>query len=121
MLLVLITCSFVAIIKASVVLFKHPFLSHSHQSSLALPVVCLIICPCNCFCVHSVFPSVFFLYLYSFVVSLHRLLLFLQQLTICLCCFLHNFLIPNLLSLQYLGFQSIPCCLHFLIVTISLH
>ena len=70
MLLVLIACSCAPIIKASVVLFKHPFLSHPHRSSLALLIVCLINCPCNCFCIYGVFLSFFFLFLYSFGVSL---------------------------------------------------
>ena len=59
MLLGRIACSYAAVIKVSVVLFKHPFLSHPHQSSLILPVICLINCPCNCFCVHCVFLSFF--------------------------------------------------------------
>ena len=70
MLLLLMTCSCTAIIKTSAVLFKHAFLSPSHRSSLDLPVVCQINCPCNCFCVHSVFIPFFFLFLYSFVVSI---------------------------------------------------
>ena len=70
MLLVLIACPCAAIIKASFVLFKHPFLSHPHRSSLALPIVRLINRLCNCFCVHCVFLSFFFLFLYSFGVSL---------------------------------------------------
>ena len=70
MLLILIAYSCAVIIKASVVLFKHPFLSHPHQSSLALPFVYLINCLCNCFCVLCVFLSFFFLFLYSFAVSL---------------------------------------------------
>ena len=64
MLLVLLACSCAAIIKASVVLFKHPFLSHHHPSSLVLSVVFLMNCPCNCFCVQCIFPSFFFLFLY---------------------------------------------------------
>ena len=70
MLLILIAYSCAVIIKASVVLFEHPFLSHPHQSSLALPFVYLINCLCNCFCVLCVFLSFFFLFLYSFAVSL---------------------------------------------------
>ena len=65
-LLVLIACYCAAIIKASVVLFKHPYFSHSQRSSLALPIVCLINCPCKCFCIHRVFLSFFFLILESF-------------------------------------------------------
>ena len=64
MLLLLIACA--ATIKASVVLVKHAFLSHPHQSSFALPVVCLMNCRCNCFCVHCVFLLLFFLFLYPF-------------------------------------------------------
>ena len=73
MLLLLMTCSCTAIIKTSSVLFKHSFLSHPHRPSLHLPVVCQINCPCNCFCVHSVLISFFFLFLYSFGVSLFSL------------------------------------------------
>ena len=78
MLLVLIACLCAAIIKASVVLFKHPFLSHPHWSSLALLIVCLINCACNCFCAHYVFS---FHYFFSFCtllafLYLHLLLLF---------------------------------------------
>ena len=65
-LLVLIACYCAAIIKASVALFKHPYLSDSQRSSLALPIVCLINCPCKCFCIHCVFRSFFFLILESF-------------------------------------------------------
>ena len=56
--------------QATVVLFKYPFFSYPHRSSFALPVVCLINSPCNCFCVQCVFLSLFFFFLYSFVVSL---------------------------------------------------
>ena len=70
MLLVFIACPCAAIIKASFVLFNHPFLSYLHRSSLALPIVRLINRLCNCFCVHCVFFSFFFLFLYSFGVSL---------------------------------------------------
>ena len=116
MLLVLLACSCAAIIKASVVLFKHPFLSHHHPSSLVLSVVFLMNCPCNCFCVQCIFPSFFFLFLYSFGVSLSS-----SSSVVCavsLYCFLHNFLTLKLLSSQYLGLQSILCRLHFSIDTI---
>ena len=43
-LLILMACSCAAIIKPSVVLFMHPFLSHPYKSSLALPLFCLINC-----------------------------------------------------------------------------
>ena len=65
--LVLIAYSCAAIIKASVALFKHPFLSHLHQSLLALLIVFLINCSSNCFCIYCVFLSFFFLFLYSLV------------------------------------------------------
>ena len=39
MLLGLRACSCAATIKASIVLFKHPFLSHPHRSLFALPIV----------------------------------------------------------------------------------
>ena len=61
------------------------------------------------FCTHLVF-----LYFY-------HLLLYVQQLTISLCCFLHNFWTPELLSSQYLGLQLVLCRLPFSIVTIGLH
>ena len=122
LLLALITCSCAAIIKAPVFLFKHPFLSHPYQSSLILPVVCLINCPGSCFCVRCVFLSFFFFILYSFGVSLfHFLLLYVQQLTISYCCFLHNLLTSKLLSPQYLGLQWILRRLHFSIDTIIQH
>ena len=69
-LLVLVACFCVAIIKSSVILFKHPFLSNPHRSSLALLIVYLINCPCNRFCAHCIFLSFFFLFLYSFGVFL---------------------------------------------------
>ena len=118
MLLVLIACSCATIVKASVVLLKHLFFSHPHQSSLALPIVCLINCPCNCFCVHCFSFHSFtsfctrLMFLYG-----HFILLYMQQLTISLCCFLHNFLTQKLLSPQYLELQSILCRFHFLIDT----
>ena len=65
MLLVLVACSCVAIIKAAVVLFKHPFLSHPHRSSLALPIVCLINCLCNSFCVYFLFPLFVLIWCFS--------------------------------------------------------
>ena len=117
--LVLIAYSCAAIIKASVIPFKHPFLSHLHQSSLALLIVFLINCSSNCFYIYCVFLSFFFLFLYSLVfLYLHLLLLYMQQLRISLCCFFHNFFTPKLLSPLYLGFQSI-LCLHLLIDTIN--
>ena len=110
MLLGRIACSYAATIKVSVVLFKHPFLIRPHQSSLILPFISLINCPCNCFYVHCVFPSFFFPFLYSFVFFyLHLFLLYVQQLAIFFCCFLHNPLNPN----------CCPHCLHFLIDTTS--
>ena len=57
----------------SVVLLEHAFLSHPHRSSSVLVVVCLINCLCNCFCIHCVFLPFFFLFLYSFGVSLSTL------------------------------------------------
>ena len=54
MLLVLVPYSCVAIMKAFIVLLKHPLLSHLHPSSVTLAIVCLINCPCNWFCVHCV-------------------------------------------------------------------
>ena len=53
--------------------FKHAFRSHLYQSSLALSIVCLINCPFNCFCVHFVFLSFFFFFLYSCGVPLSSL------------------------------------------------
>ena len=100
-------CSCEAIIKASVVLFNQPPLSHPYQSSLALPIVFLINCPCNCFCVNCVFFSFFFLFCTHLVfIYLHCLALYVQQLTISLCCFLHNFFTSKLLSPQYLVLHS---------------
>ena len=102
-------CSCKAIIKALVALFKHPFLSHPHQSSLHLPIVCLINCPCNCFCVHCVSLSFFSCFCTHLVfLYFHRLLLYMEQLTISLCCFLHNFLTPKLLSPPYPLLPSLP-------------
>ena len=52
----------------------------------------------------------------------HFILLYKQQLTISLCCFLHNFfLTQKLLSPQYLELQSILCRFHFLIDTKCLY
>ena len=118
-------CSCVTIIKTSLVLFKYSFLSLPYRSPLSLHLVCLLNCPCNSFCVHCVFLSFFFLFLYSFDVSLffyfHRLLLYMQQLTISPCCFLHKVLTPKLLSPQYLGLQSILCYLHFLMQSVYIN
>ena len=90
MLLVLIACSCAAMNKASVVLFKHPFLSHPHRSSLTLPIFCLINCPYNCFCVHFIFLSFFLLFLCVHLVFLNlHLLLCMEHLIISLLLFSH--------------------------------
>ena len=117
---ILIACSSAAIIKASVVLFKHPFLSHPHRSSLVILIICLMNCLCNCFCVHCVFHSFFFHFLYSFGVSLSSSSSIVRAAINNLCYFSHNLLTPKLLSPQYLGLQSILCRFRFLIDTNSL-
>ena len=118
MLIVLIACSCAAIMKASFVLFKHPFLSHPHRSSLVILIICLMNCPCNCFCVHRVFHSFFFLFLYSFGVSQSSSSSIVRAAINNLCYFSRNLLTPRLLSPQYLGLQSILCRLRFLIDTV---
>ena len=109
MLLVLIACSCAAIIKASLVLFKYPILSHPNRSSLALPIVCLKNCPCYCFCVFLSFFSSFCTYLVF--LYLHLFLLYMQQLTISHCCFLHNFLTQNCCLYSILDSNPLPLSL----------
>ena len=70
MLLILVACFCAAIIKALNVLFNNPFLSLSTNLHLLYPFFCLINHSCNCLFVHCVFFSFFFLFLYSFGVSL---------------------------------------------------
>ena len=75
MFLVLITCSCVANVNASVVLFKDSFLSHPHWCSLALTIFCLINCPCNCICVHRVCFS-FILFILFVIISCFSIFIF---------------------------------------------
>ena len=121
MLLVLIVSSSDAIIKISVVLFKHPFLSHPHRFSLDLPVACVINCPCPCNCFLLCFILNFFLRIHLVFLYLHLVLFYMEQLTIFLCCFLHTFVSPKFPSPQSLGLQSILYCLYFLIDIIGLY